>query len=99
MHTEDDNSGVPHFVYRTYPDKQTQANLVFKEVLDHPIGLAMLAWNSRVGVPADVWYLIFSALKLCICCKLVRSIPSYDVHFDDKGACIDVGGASGRIVN
>ncbi|KAJ7359924.1 hypothetical protein DFH08DRAFT_1039256 [Mycena albidolilacea] len=63
------------------------------ETLDTPIGAALLEWNSRLGVPADVWMLVSTAVVHCAVCDLTRSFPAHRLHLDDDGACADPGQA------
>lgn len=45
------------------------------------IGRAFLEWNSKIGVPSDVWYIIATAKVLCQGdCKMVRSFDGDCAH-------------------
>ncbi|KAE9404254.1 hypothetical protein BT96DRAFT_989528 [Gymnopus androsaceus JB14] len=48
-------------------------NLRFDSGLCTEVGRAYLAWNSRLGVPEDVWTLISTAVVCCPSCLLVRT--------------------------
>ncbi|KAF9029446.1 hypothetical protein BDZ89DRAFT_1038518 [Hymenopellis radicata] len=80
-------------VLRTFPDGLRGDQIQADEFLDHPIGLAMMSWNSRLGVPQDVWHLIFTACIQCPTCRLVRSPSAYVAHLESGvgSACKDVG--------
>ncbi|KAF8152711.1 hypothetical protein K438DRAFT_2079321 [Mycena galopus ATCC 62051] len=57
-----------------------------------PIGAALLAWNSRLGVPADVWMIASTAVIHCKECDLIRTFPAHFMHLDDN-TCSDAGQA------
>ncbi|KAJ6467415.1 hypothetical protein C8R45DRAFT_1106158 [Mycena sanguinolenta] len=61
------------------------------------VGAAFLEWNSRLGVPCDVWLTIASAIVLCKGCDLVRTIPAHKLHLDGKGDCTDPGQHIGMV--
>jgi hypothetical protein len=68
------------------PPSQTE------DMLDTPVGLAYLEWNSRFGVPMDVWAVISTAVVHCAVCDLVRTHPAHSAHLDQtSGYCADVG--------
>lgn len=68
------------------------------EFLDSPIGAAYLEWNSRLGVPEDVWAVISTAYVHCDECNLRRSFNGDHAHRDANGRCADVGQAQSVIV-
>ena len=41
---------------------------------------ALREWNSRVGIPQDVWALVSTMEVACSDCKLVRSAPAHQHH-------------------
>jgi hypothetical protein len=45
------------------------------ETLDSPVGVALLEWNSRLGVPTDVWIAASTAVVHCTSCDLTRVFP------------------------
>ncbi|KAK0442451.1 hypothetical protein EV421DRAFT_1904219 [Armillaria borealis] len=45
-----------------------------------PVRAAWLKWNSRIGIPRDVWAVISTARSLCECCGRIRSFPAHEVH-------------------
>ncbi|KAK6969302.1 hypothetical protein R3P38DRAFT_3146519 [Favolaschia claudopus] len=47
------------------------------ETLDSAIGAALLEWNSRLGLPADVWMTVSSAVVHCTDCDLTRTFPAH----------------------
>jgi hypothetical protein len=54
--------------------------------------MAYLEWNSRFGVPLDVWVLISTGVIHCPVCDLVRTHPGHAAHLDIRsGFCADVG--------
>ncbi|KAF8186516.1 hypothetical protein K438DRAFT_1765289 [Mycena galopus ATCC 62051] len=76
--------------YRTFRDNKHPE---FKgETLDTPIGAALLEWNSRLGVPADVWIMVSTAVIHCSTCDLTRTFPAHAIHLKD-GVCGDPGQA------
>ncbi|KAJ7169088.1 hypothetical protein C8R43DRAFT_945053 [Mycena crocata] len=61
------------------------------EYLDLPVGAALLEWNSKLGVPTDVWAVASTATTLCKTCELVRSFHGHDAHLHPvTGICNDV---------
>jgi hypothetical protein len=73
---------------RTFADPDTT---FVKELLDTPIGIASLEFNSRIGVPLDVWVTITTAYIQCPTCQLCRSFPAYHAHLRDGMECLDLG--------
>ncbi|KAJ7482328.1 hypothetical protein B0H11DRAFT_1915246 [Mycena galericulata] len=61
-----------------------------QDTLDTPVGAALLEWNSRIGVPIDVWIVISTAIILCERCDLVRSFSAHLLHLEE-GVCNDPG--------
>ncbi|KAJ7022644.1 hypothetical protein C8F04DRAFT_1137624, partial [Mycena alexandri] len=60
------------------------------ESLDTSVGAAFLEWNSRLGIPTDVWLMVSTAIVHCDTCDLVRSIPAHLNHLHG-GVCSDPG--------
>jgi len=86
-------------VLRTFPPNLKPPVSYTFELLDTPIGAPYLAFNSRLGVPKDVWIMVTTAHVLCDTCDLVRTFPSDREHRDADGYCMDVGqGLVGSIV-
>ncbi|KAK0472564.1 hypothetical protein EDD18DRAFT_1230545 [Armillaria luteobubalina] len=86
----DDISEIPARKYP--PDITVESNkIVAQEYLDHSIGAALLEWNSRIGVPQDVWTIVSTAYIECRTCELVRIFPAHIAHCNEKGECQDVG--------
>ncbi|KAJ7252171.1 hypothetical protein C8J57DRAFT_1520013 [Mycena rebaudengoi] len=79
------------FSYRTYYKNQQPPNT--DEVLDSPTGLALLEWNSRIGIPYDVWSTVSTAYIHCSDCDLLRSFTAHRLHLNDSGDCADPGQA------
>ncbi|KAJ7452906.1 hypothetical protein FB451DRAFT_1282374, partial [Mycena latifolia] len=63
---------------RVLPDGKCFGNIT--EFLDTPIGAALLQWNSRLGIPTDVWALASTAVIHCPECNLVRSFQGHLAH-------------------
>ncbi|KAJ7140275.1 hypothetical protein C8R43DRAFT_1018105 [Mycena crocata] len=61
------------------------------ETINSPVGSALLEWNSRLGVPNDVWLTISTAVITCTSCDLLRSFPAHLLHLDTQGNCTDPG--------
>ncbi|KAJ6547969.1 hypothetical protein DFH09DRAFT_1087436 [Mycena vulgaris] len=79
---------VSPFRFRSFRDGKHPKKI--GETLDSPVGAALLEWNSRLGVPTDVWMLISTAVVPCTSCDLVRSLPAHFLHMQD-GICTDPG--------
>jgi hypothetical protein len=77
------------FRLRSYRDGKSVKNV--GDTLDTAVGAALLEWNSRLGVPTDVWSLIATAIVTCDSCDLVRSFHAHLLHLDNTGACTDPG--------
>ncbi|KAJ7789129.1 hypothetical protein B0H14DRAFT_3574836 [Mycena olivaceomarginata] len=61
------------------------------EFLDSPIGAALMEWNSRLGVPLDVWALASTATTECSTCHLYRTFPAHAAHLHTvTGVCNDL---------
>lgn len=84
---------------RTFPKNHVQELKSTQDCLDTMTGRPFLEWNSRVGVPRDVWYLISSARVICADCQLVRSFEADHAHRDLEGKCADVGEGDSSIVD
>jgi hypothetical protein len=52
------------------------------------IGYAWSAWNSRLGIPDDVWAMISTGVTSCLICHRVRIFEIHRRH-DIKGKCVD----------
>ncbi|PPQ84980.1 hypothetical protein CVT25_010533, partial [Psilocybe cyanescens] len=64
-----------------------------KEFLETPVGIAYLEFNSKIGVPMDVWAMITTAYVACRTCHLTRTFPGHQAHLDLSGECHDLGEA------
>ncbi|KAF8192355.1 hypothetical protein K438DRAFT_1762353 [Mycena galopus ATCC 62051] len=78
------------FRFRSFHNAANRPQNV-SETLDSAVGAAMLEWNSRLGVPADVWMTVSTAIVTCKDCDLVRSFPGHLLHLDVGGNCDDPG--------
>ncbi|KAJ7271369.1 hypothetical protein B0H12DRAFT_1067213 [Mycena haematopus] len=54
---------------------------------DTAIGAALREWNSRLGVPTDVWIMTSTATVLCARCDLVRTFTAHALHLDAQRSC------------
>jgi hypothetical protein len=59
--------------------------------LNTPSGIALLEWNSRVGIPYDVWSVVSTGIVRCGACDLVRTFEGHKDHLDEAGECGDLG--------
>jgi hypothetical protein len=84
-------SAVTTFTRRTYYKNQEPAHS--EEALDSPTALALLEWNSPLGIPTDVWMTICTGYVVCPGCDLARSFTAHRLHLDTQGLCADVGQA------
>ncbi|RDB30935.1 hypothetical protein Hypma_004907 [Hypsizygus marmoreus] len=78
---------VPELILRTFLQPPDEASVV--EFLDQPIGAAFLEWNSKLGIPQDVWALISTAFVHCDVCRLCRSFNGDKAHRGPDGCCND----------
>ncbi|KAJ7758074.1 hypothetical protein B0H14DRAFT_3166150 [Mycena olivaceomarginata] len=61
------------------------------EFLDSPIGAALMEWNSRLGVPLDIWALASTATTECSTCHLCCTFPAHAAHLHTvTGVCNDL---------
>lgn len=74
--------------FRSFRDGQTPRKV--KDTLNSAVGAALLEWNSRLGVPTDVWVTVSTAVVLCKECDLVRSFPAHLLHLEND-TCSDPG--------
>ncbi|KAJ7814013.1 hypothetical protein B0H14DRAFT_2604457 [Mycena olivaceomarginata] len=75
--------------FRSFCDKRPEFR---GETLNSAIGTALLQWNSRLGVPTDVWITASTAVVHCTLCDLTRSFPAHVLHLDGED-CSDPGQA------
>ncbi|KAJ7123896.1 hypothetical protein C8R43DRAFT_959025 [Mycena crocata] len=68
---------------RLVPQGQRLGNSA--EFLDTPTAAALLQWNSRLGIPTDVWAVVSTARMECKACKLVRCFEGHAAHLDAEG--------------
>ncbi|KAG6821670.1 hypothetical protein H0H92_001466, partial [Tricholoma furcatifolium] len=87
----DDVKEMPLRAFAEHPTK-------FYEFMHSPVGAALLEWNSRLGVPRDVWAVISTAMVKCIFCRLCRSFEGDRAHLDDNGMCTDRGNGGASLV-
>ncbi|KAJ7161785.1 hypothetical protein C8R43DRAFT_1123503 [Mycena crocata] len=76
--------------FRSYRDNKHPH---FPATIDQPVAAALMEWNSRLGVPADVWMMAATAVFHCRACDLVRSFPAHLLHLNVLGDCGDHGQA------
>ncbi|KAF8176642.1 hypothetical protein K438DRAFT_1939297 [Mycena galopus ATCC 62051] len=77
------------FQFRSFRDNKRPAWR--GETLKNAIGAAFLEWNSRLGVPADVWSMISTAVVHCEHCDLTHTMAAHKLHLSASGACNDPG--------
>ncbi|KAG6894111.1 hypothetical protein C0992_007458 [Termitomyces sp. T32_za158] len=83
-----DLNDVEELCLRKFPQRPAAAPVEF---IDTPIGAAFMEWNSRIGVPKDVWVLIRTAYVQCAVCRLCRTFNGDKAHRDHQGNCADAG--------
>ncbi|KAJ7255692.1 hypothetical protein C8J57DRAFT_1517984 [Mycena rebaudengoi] len=71
------------FKYRTYKKKEGFVDLPWQLKVDTPSGVTLLEWNSRVGVPGDVWSVVSTGVIECEECDLVVVNTTSDNFADD----------------
>lgn len=91
-----DAAKLPFLCLRKYPANHTISLLSTVDFLDSMIGRPFLEWNSRVGIPQTVWFMITTARVICDTCHLVRSFDGDGAHRVD-GLCVDVGEGDGVV--
>lgn len=79
---------IPEQPLRTFPPGFEHSRLPC-EYVDTIIGRPFLEWNSRIGVPEDVWLLIYTAVIQCDTCELYRTFEGDRAHRKD-GVCNDI---------
>ncbi|KAJ7281085.1 hypothetical protein C8J57DRAFT_1220350 [Mycena rebaudengoi] len=82
---------VEQYQYRTFFEGKRPKHV--PEYLEAPAGVAWLEWNSRLGVPADVFTMLYTGIVHCSACDLVRTHIAHGHHLDDEGQCADPGQA------
>ncbi|KAJ7661095.1 hypothetical protein B0H17DRAFT_1144798 [Mycena rosella] len=82
---------APHtpLAVRTYPHDYRIPLL--EDFMETPTGVAFTEWNSRIGVPLDVWMLLSTAGVECETCHLRRSWEGHRAHFGEDNSCNDPG--------
>ncbi|KAJ6546777.1 hypothetical protein B0H10DRAFT_1969508 [Mycena sp. CBHHK59/15] len=81
--------GLYDMATRMYPEGTPLPN--HSDHINSMVGRAWIAWNSRVGVPQDVWAILSSAWTHCPDCDLVRTFEADRAHKDDNNMCRDIG--------
>ncbi|KAJ6624417.1 hypothetical protein B0H10DRAFT_1943299 [Mycena sp. CBHHK59/15] len=84
--------GLYDMATRMYPEGTPLPN--HSDHINSMVGRAWIAWNSRVGVPQDVWAILSSAWTHCPDCDLVRTFEADRAHKDDNNMCRDIGQGS-----
>ncbi|KAJ7222658.1 hypothetical protein C8J57DRAFT_1253716 [Mycena rebaudengoi] len=82
---------VEQYQYRMFFEGKRPKHV--PEYLEAPAGVAWLEWNSRLGVPADVFTMLYTGIVHCSACDLVRTHIAHGHHLDDEGQCADPGQA------
>jgi hypothetical protein len=78
------------FQFHTFKNKDA-IDLPWQQKIDTPSAIALMEWNSRVGVPGDVWSVVSTGVVLCGECDIVRTISAHNDHLGEGGACTDPG--------
>lgn len=65
----------------------SNSGIIDHKFLESPIAVASIEWNSKIGVPADVWALISTAHITCSTCGLIRSHKSHNDHLKENNIC------------
>ncbi|KAJ3752190.1 hypothetical protein EV360DRAFT_88992 [Lentinula raphanica] len=73
---------------RTFKEGQRPA---FRDDSDSSLGRPWLEWNSKLGIPVDVWTVIHTAVIVCTTCHLVRTFNADRSHRSSNGDCMDPG--------
>ncbi|KAJ6629979.1 hypothetical protein B0H10DRAFT_2184040 [Mycena sp. CBHHK59/15] len=81
--------GLYDMATRMYPEGTPLPN--HSDHINSMVGRAWIAWNSRVGVPQDVWAILSSAWTHCPDCDLVRTFDADQAHKDNNNICRDIG--------
>ncbi|KAJ6609475.1 hypothetical protein B0H10DRAFT_2297321, partial [Mycena sp. CBHHK59/15] len=81
--------GLYDMAFRTYPQGIALPNNMDK--INTTVGRAWIAWNSRRGVPKDIWALISTAFTHCRHCDLICTFVGGCVHREENHICLDVG--------
>ncbi|KAJ7869368.1 hypothetical protein B0H13DRAFT_2670075 [Mycena leptocephala] len=80
---------IPFLEFRTYPPGISVPTRV--DFLNTTIGRAFVDWNSRIGIPQDVWTMITTAYVHCARCDLLRCFDGDHAHRDANYVCQDIG--------
>lgn len=62
----------------------------YSECLRSPVFVALMEWNSRIGVPADVWMMAFTSVIWCSRCGRFRTNEAFWKHTKSQGSCAAV---------
>ncbi|KAJ6454725.1 hypothetical protein C8R47DRAFT_221942 [Mycena vitilis] len=87
----------PRIAVRTYPAGYVVP--LQEDYVDTPSGVAFMEWNSRIGVPMDVWAFLASSGVVCEKCKLRRSFQAHKGHCNATGECRDPGELAGTLAS
>ncbi|KAJ6606861.1 hypothetical protein B0H10DRAFT_1956763 [Mycena sp. CBHHK59/15] len=95
-------SFVVQFEDRDYPAGAKPPTPI--EFFDTSFSVAWSEWNSRIGVPEDVWAIFSTAHQMCRDCGLIRTFEADQAHRDKNNMCMDLSkdvgqGGVGRIDN
>ncbi|KAJ3817025.1 hypothetical protein F5880DRAFT_1512129 [Lentinula raphanica] len=82
------NNDPERLVQRTFLDGQHPA---FNDQSDSALGRPWLEWNSKLGIPADVWKVVSTGVTVCETCVLVRTFNADRIHRAPNGSCMDPG--------
>ncbi|KAJ3806856.1 hypothetical protein EV368DRAFT_85180 [Lentinula lateritia] len=76
---------LPDIPVRKWPAGTTP---VREDVVNTPVGLAWLTWNSPAGITHDTWVHLITAWRQCKTCGLVRSFEGHARHLQEHKKCV-----------
>ncbi|KAG7093239.1 hypothetical protein E1B28_006925 [Marasmius oreades] len=80
----------PHINNRLSDLRQNLPSAVRKKdsLLPTTVGMLFAMWNSRLGLPLDLWILARTAIITCKNCFLVRTFDAHQAHQTQDGLCL-----------
>ncbi|KAJ3806127.1 hypothetical protein F5876DRAFT_69213 [Lentinula aff. lateritia] len=76
---------LPDIPVRKWPAGTTP---VWEDIVNTPVGLAWLTWNSPAGITHDTWVHLITAWRQCKTCGLVRSFEGHARHLQEDKKCM-----------
>ncbi|KAG7093158.1 hypothetical protein E1B28_009440 [Marasmius oreades] len=79
----------PHINTRLSNLRQTLPSAIRKKdaLLPTTLGILFAMWNSRLGLPLDLWMIARTAVVTCKDCFLVRTFDAHEAHQTKDGLC------------